>query len=307
VVSAAVVVFAGCRGVGINRPDADAPWDLDAAELLEWRADDPAFSQDRELEASGMTWFDGLLIVSVETYGRLLFIDPEPPYEARVVRLDVPAYSELEGVTVADNIAYICDEAHAAVHAVDLRTGSTADRMAAQRLPLRGVSVTGGKIGFEGVAASADGSMIYLLLERSGDERTGCVSKIFKMRIGASELVAEGEPLIVELEDCDWRLTGLEMRGGELLALKTQFPGERYQVISIDTSTGDHRVVLEMTDLLRSVRAEGWGNNVEGIAIAGDGALFLVGDNAVTDLVDAEEPPPTDEISLFLRVPPARR
>jgi hypothetical protein len=302
-----IVATAGCRSV--ERPSVGgAPsWDLEAVEFLEWQADDPVFSQNRELEASGMTLFDGSLIVSVETYGRLLFIDPVPPYRARVVRLDVPVHSELEGVTVADGIAYICDEAHAAVHAVDLAAPPTKGPMGAEQLPLRGISVRGGKIGFEGVAASADGSAIYLLLERSGNERTGCVSKIFTMRIGEDELVADGDPLTVELEDCNWRLTGLEMRDGELLALKTQFPGERYEVVSIDTENGDCRVVLEMTEFMRSVRAHGWGNNVEGIAIGEDGALYLVGDNAVTDVVDAHEPPVTDEISIFLRIPARRR
>jgi len=287
----------------VDREAVGPQWDLDQVEILEWQADDPAFSQDRALEASGMAIVDGRLVVSVETYGRLLVIEPEPPFDARVLRLEVPVYSELEGVTVSDDTLYICDEAHAAVHAFELTGEAPTGPIPTTQLPLRGVDVRGGKIGFEGVALSDDTSILYLLLERSGADEPGCVSKIFRMRIGEDALTVVGEPLIIDLEDCNWRLTGLELWGGRLLALKTQFPGERYEVISIDPFSGEWRVVLEMTDLLRSVRADGWGNNVEGIAVDDAGTLYLVGDNAVTGRVDEAEPPATDERALFLRIP----
>jgi hypothetical protein len=290
--------------VEVDREVVDPRWDLDRVEILEWRADDPAFSQDRALEASGMAMHRGRLVVSVETYGRLLLIEPEPPHEARVVRLGVPVYSELEGVTFSGDTAFICDEAHAAVYAVELSGGPTSGPFPTVQLSIRGVGVRGGKIGFEGVASGEDPSILYVLLERSGDHESGCVSKIFTMRIAEDGLTPEGDPLIIDLEDCNWRLTGLEMWQGRLLALKTQFPGDRYEVIAVDIATGEWHVVLEMTDLLRSVRADGWGNNVEGIAVDEDGTLYLVGDNAVTGRVETAEPPPTDEKTLFLRIPP---
>jgi hypothetical protein len=287
-------------------------WDLGAFELLRWAPDDPGFGQDHALETSGLAAGGGFLYAAVESYARLLQIDPER-LTARVVAVDVPRFSELEGIAVRGSTAYLCDEAHAAVYRVDLvdhlaiASGLAEGPLSARPLTLEGVSVPGGKIGFEGVALSTDGETLYLLLERSVAEEGGCVSTIFSMRVTADSLVAFGAPLEVPLEDCAWRLAGLEPWSGGLLALKTQYPGERYQVIFLDPATGAWRVVLELTELLRSVRSAGWGNNVEGIAVTDDGSLYLVGDNAVTMLVDLEEPPPTAELAIFLRIPPTYR
>ncbi len=118
-------------------------------------------------------------------------------------------------------------------------------------------------------------------------------------------LEEDGAPLTIALPDCDWRLTGLELWQGELLALKTQFPGERYELIAIDPDSGASRTVVELTELLRAVRREGWHNNVEGVAVTPDGTLWLVSDNAWTLVVDDPEPPKSHEKTLLLRIPPA--
>ncbi|MBD3853834.1 MAG: hypothetical protein IFJ96_03555 [Acidobacteria bacterium] len=49
---------------------------------------------------------------------------------------------------------------------------------------------------------------------------------------------------------------------------------------------------------------EGWSNNVEAIAVTGDGALWLVSDNAVTGIIDDDLPPPAESRTLLLRIPP---
>jgi hypothetical protein len=67
--------------------------------------------------------------------------------------------------------------------------------------------------------------------------------------------------------------------------------------------TGSTVLVQDLTDYLRSVRDDGWGNNVEGIAVDADGALWLIGDNAVTGVIDDPYPPETDERALLLRIP----
>jgi hypothetical protein len=291
----------GCRSIEAEKT-ALPSWDLERAELLEWQADDPAFAQDRALEASGMAVFDESLYVSSETYGRLIRIDPGS-LEAWVLRLDVPDFSELEGVAIHAGTAYLCDEAHAAVHVVDLTAEQANGSYPSRSLPLRGVSVVGGKTGYEGVALSSDASLLYLLLERSRGPDTGCVSKIFRMAIEAEALVARQDPIIVELEDCNWRLAALEMWRGHLLALKTQYPGERYELIAINPKTGGRQLVLEMTDLLRSVTADGWTNNVEGLGITEEGTLYLVGDNAVTGVVYDPVPPAIDDRTLLMRIP----
>ena len=151
------------------------------------------------------------------------------------------------------------------------------------------------------------GNRIFVLLERSGNEENGCVSRVFRFGRRDTDLVAEGVPLEVELEDCNWRLTGLAWWGNQLLALKTRFPGERYQVVTIDLIDGHSSVVLEMTDFLRSLGERGWSNNVEGIAVTPDGALWLVADNAVTGIIDDPRPPRTDEKTLLVRIPVADR
>jgi hypothetical protein len=55
--------------------------------------------------------------------------------------------------------------------------------------------------------------------------------------------------------------------------------------------------------LLRSLEARGWSNNVEGLAISPDGALWLVADNAVTGVIDDPLPPWIDVRTLLLRIP----
>jgi hypothetical protein len=297
-----MTTLAGCRSVEPEAP-ASPSWELERAELLEWQADDPAFAQERAIEASGMAVFNESLYVSSEAYGRLIRIDPGT-LEAWVLRLDVPRFSELEGLAIHDGTAFLCDEAHAAVHVVDLSEQTTGEPLLSRSLPLQGVSVAGGKIGFEGVALSPDGSLLYLLLERSFGSDGDCVSMVFRMDVEAGAFVARQDPIIVELEDCDWRLSALELWRGRLYALKTQYPGERYELIAIDPQTGDTELILVMTELLRSVTADGWTNNVEGLGITDDGTLYMVGDNAVTGIIDDPEPPPASWRTLLLRFPP---
>jgi hypothetical protein len=170
-------------------------------------------------------------------------------------------------------------------------------------MPVSGVDLVGGKIGVEGIEVSSDGRYIHLLLERSGDSTSGCVSRLWLLRIDGDRLIAEGTPVNIPLEDCNWRLTGLAWMDGRLLGLKTQYPGERYEVVEIDRIGGTFEVVQDLTEYLRGVRAAGWGNNVEGIAIGPDGALWLIGDNAVTGVIDDPYPPETDEKALLVRIP----
>lgn len=304
-VAGLVVVVLGAGGCATTPPAPVGPWDVARAEVLTWHADDENFGQGRALEASGLALTDEALVATAEKYARLLFFDAE--LEARVVEIGVPRYAELEGVAWHEGALYLCDEAHAAVYRVDLGAATVgAPKLAAIELPLEGIEVAGGKIGVEGIEVSRDGESVHLLLERSGEPPTGCVSRLWSLRIEPDRLVAEGEAIDLPLEDCNWRLTGLAWMGRRLLGLKTQFPGERYQVVEVDPATGATTLLQDLTDLLRSVRADGWGNNVEGIAVAADGALWLIGDNAVTGVIDEPYPPPTDEKALLLRIPPMR-
>jgi len=284
-------------------------WDLDRAEVVTWVSDDPSFAQAFAIEASGLAASGRYLFVPSEKYARLLVVDTGVDVAVRVIPLAVPRHAELEGVALGDGSLFFCDEAHAAVYSADIETdgllGSDLDDLPlpVREVLLEGIAVRGGKIGFEGIEVSSDGRSLYLLLERSGDETKGCVSRIFRLRVETGRLVVEAEPLEIPLEDCAWRLTGLAWWRGRLLALKTQYPGERYEVVMIDLVSGNCRVVLEMTELLRSLEREGWSNNVEGIAVASDGALWLVADNAVTGVIDDPLPKPTDSRTLLLRIP----
>jgi len=284
-------------------------WDVDRAEVVHWRSDHPSFDQEFALEASGLAASQRFLYVASEKYARLLQIDLSPDPRARVTALAVPPHSELEGVALHDGTLYLCDEANAAVYSAHLgdeqQLAVEPERRSieARELIVQGVRVQGNKIGFEGIEVSPDGRLLYVLLERSGDEASGCSAKIYRQRNRKGYLELEEDPLEVVLEDCTWRLTGLAWWGKRLLALKTQFPGERYQVVMIDPKSGEWRVVLELTEILRSLEEEGWSNNVEGIAVTSDGALWLVADNAVTGVIDEPLPPRTDQRTLLLRIP----
>jgi uncharacterized protein YjiK len=311
-----ILVFAAsvlsCRSaIDTGRPPLPR-WDVSRAEILSWRVADPEFNQDYALEASGLAAADGLLYVASEKYSRLLLMEAATDPVARVVELAVPAHAELEGVAVTQREVLLCDEAHAAVYLVPLRSLSRVAavdaaprgrRLPVRQLKLRGVSLRGGKIGFEGIEVDPRTGDILLLLERSRDPDDGCVSKIFRLRRTNDELVLSRRPIEVELDDCAWRLTGLGWWGNELIALRTQFPGERYEVVLVDLESGGAKVVLDLTEPLRSLGNEGWGNNVEGIAVTDDGALWLVSDNAVTGIIDDPRPPQTDELTLLLRIP----
>jgi hypothetical protein len=305
----AVVAALGCRSVAVPE-DHEPPWDVARAEVIRWQPDDPAFGQDFALEASGLAVSAHVLYVPSEKYARLLVIDLKDVARARVRRLAVPKYSELEAVAVIDGGVLLCDEAHATVYEVtigddDRSTSDLEDEpLVARELFLDGVDVEGGKIGFEGIEVDSDGGAVFLLLERSETDVGGCVSRIYRLRRQEERLTADRGPLNVALPDCTWRLTGLAWWGERMIALKTQYPGERYEVVTVDLETGAALVVLELTEFLRALAKEGWSNNVEAIAVTGDGALWLASDNAVTGIIDDALPPPAESRTLLLRIPP---
>ena len=305
----AVIAGLGCRSVAVPE-DHEPPWDVARAEVIRWQPDDPLFGQDFALEASGLAVSEHVLYVPSEKYARLLVIDLEDDARARVWRLMVPKHSELEAVAVIDGGVLLCDEAHATVYEVTFGNGdrSAAELdpgpLAARELPLDGVDVEGGKIGFEGIEVDRDSGAVFLLLERRETDVGSCVSRIYRLRRQEGRLTAEGDPLNVALPDCTWRLTGLAWWDERMIALKTQYPGERYEVVTIDLTTGAALVVLDLTELLRALEKEGWSNNVEAIAVTGDGALWLVSDNAVTGIIDDPLPPPAKSRTLLLRIPP---
>jgi hypothetical protein len=280
--------------------------------VVRWRADEPSFAQDFAVEASGMASSRRFLWVPSEKYGRLLIIKSSGRPRVKTVPLSVQRHAELEGVALLAGGVILCDEAHAAVYEVmvenekDLFATPLIEPLPVSVLTLEGVSVRGGKIGFEGIEVNPDDGTVYLLLERSGDENIGCVSRIWSLLRTDGILRSDGNPIDVTLEDCTWRLTGLAWWNSRLIALKTKFPGELYEIVTVDLRTGDSEVLLDPTELLRSLSDDGWSNNVEGIAVGDDGSLWLVADNAVTGVIDDPTPPPGESRTLLLRIPPTR-
>jgi hypothetical protein len=250
------------------------------------------------------------LYIPSEKYARFLVFETGAGNAVGVVRLDVPRHTELEGVAVSGDHLLFCDEAHAAVYETADLGGDRIEEaigglpVAVQKLELVGVGVRGGKIGFEGIETVPTTGDVELLLERDGNEESGCVSRIYRLRRTGSTLAARGEPIAVQLEDCAWRLTGLAWWENRLIALKTQFPGEQYEIVAVDLATGDTEVLLVMTDFLRAIGRRGWSNNVEGLAVSEDGSLWLVADNAETGVIDDPLPPSSDVRTLLLRIPP---
>ena len=307
--AAAVLVTYGCTERAQAPAEPAAIWDLARAEVVEWQADDPSFNQEYAVEASGMAAVGSVLFIPSEKYSRLLVFQIHGERRISVVRLDVPRHSELEGVAATGDSLLLCDEAHAAVYElIDAGEEKIAAAMggppvAVQKLELEGVAVRGGKIGFEGIEVEPETGDVLLLLERDGTEDTGCVSRIYRLRRLGAALISQGEPVEVQLEDCAWRLTGLSWWNGHLIALKTQFPGERYEIVTVDLGSGTVEVILELTDYLRSLPAQGWSNNVEGLAITQNGDLWLVADNAWTGVIDDPLPPSIDVRTSLLRIP----
>ena len=302
----------GCRSVPSPEATPSPAWDIDRAQVVQWRADDPSFEQGFGLEASGLAASPHFLFVPSEKYSRLLLVDPSDGARVRTVRLAVPHHAELEGVALIPGGMLLCDEAHAAVYDVPIEdeqrlfASAGAEPLPVNKLTLEGVAVRGGKVGFEGIEVDPDDGTVYLLLERSGTDATGCRSRIWSLQRTGDGLHSDGDPIEVTLEDCAWRLTGLAWWGGRMIALKSQYPGERYEIVTIDLATGGTDVVLDLTEFLRSLGKQGWSNNVEGIALGGDGSLWLVADNAVTGVIDNPLPPPTESRTLLLRLPPSK-
>jgi len=306
---AAVIAGQGCRSAAVPE-NQGPPWDVARAEVIRWQPDDPSFGQGFALEASGLAVSEHELYVASEKYARLLLFDLEGDAGARVRRLEVPRHAELEAVAVIDDGVLLCDEAHATVYQVTIGDDDwsamdlESEPLVARELPLDGVDVEGDKIGFEGIEVDRDGGAVFLLLERSETDVGSCVSRIYRLRRHGGRLTADRDPLNVALPDCTWRLTGLAWWGERMIALKTQYPGERYEVVTVDLATGAALVVLDLTEFLRALAKEGWSNNVEGIAVTGDGALWLVSDNAVTGIIDDPTPPPAKTRTLLVRIPP---
>ena len=311
IVLSLLVLAIGCRSATGPDPESAPPWDIARAQVVRWQADDPYFAQDFAIEASGLAASDRFLWVTSEKYGGLLLIDLQGRPYVKTVRVGVPKHAELEGVALVEGGLLLCDEAHAAVYEVPIDSEEQVfasppeQALPVDSLTLEGVGVVGGKIGFEGIEFDATDGTVYLLLERSGSEETGCVSRIWDLQRANGALRSDGDPLEVQLDDCTWRLTGLAWWEGGLIALRTQYPGMRYEVVTVDLQTGDTTVLLDPTKLLRLLAREGWSNNVEGIAVSGDGSLWLVADNAVTGVIDEPLPPLGDSSTLLLRIPPA--
>jgi len=302
----------GCRSVTVPEPTPLPPWDVARAQTIHWQADESSFAQDFAIEASGLAASPRFLYVPSEKYSRLLLVEQSDIARAVTVRLAVPHHAELEGVALVSGGVLLCDEAHAAVYEVPIEdeqqlfSSPEREPLPVHELALEGVDVRGGKLGFEGIEVDLDDGTVYLLLERSGTAATGCVSRIWRLRRTADGLHSTGDPIEVTLEDCAWRLTGLAWWGGRMIALKTQFPGERYEIVTVDLATGGTDLLFDLSEFLRSLGKQGWSNNVEGIAVGGDGSLWLVADNAVTLVIDNPLPPPKEDRTLLLRIPPTK-
>ena len=129
----------------------------------------------------------------------------------------------------------LCDEAHAAVYEVSIIENNSfrslrRHRRCRLRPSLGGVCVRGGKIGFEGIE-----------VDEKRAPFTFCSSGAApKIRLRVTDLgtppesqapARRGDLVEVQLEDCTWRLTGLAWWKGRMIALRTKFPGMRYEVV----------------------------------------------------------------------------
>ncbi len=303
-----VLSLAGCRSIEVPDPaeqdDRGPWWDVEQAEILVWQADDPAFAQEMALEGSGLVAHDGMLLATSEKYAHVLQIDPVT-LKVETFVMDLPQYAEIEGLTVDGGELLLCDEANAAVWAAGLPSEKTNGRLGVRRLELVGFELSGGKLGVEGITVDqGPPHEVYLVLERTGAKEEGCRATIFKLSRQEDQLMPSADPLVIPMEDCNWRLTALQFWNGRLLALKTRYPGERYEVVVIDRETGSLTTVLDMTDLLIGVRNDGWGNNIEGVTVTKDGSLWLISDNAMTDKARTVKPPPARDKTLLMRFPP---
>lgn len=304
-----VMVVTGCQSSApshrVEGADSEARWDPGAVEVIDWKAERTGFDPDYAIEASGLALLDGVVYLPAEKYASLVEVSLGRSEPAGVVRLAVPRLSELEGLAISDGRLLICDEAHAAVYEVDLgsRVAASGGKVPAEKLLLPNLGVAGGKLGFEGLAVNENSGMVYLLLERSGDPDAGCMSTIFRLRREESSFESAAEPIQIELDDCTWRLTGLDWVNGELLALKTSFPGFEYQIVVVDEETGTAKLVQDITEMSRAFVDQGFDNNLEGLSVGKDGELYLVSDNRVSGIIDAEIPAKAGARTLLIRVP----
>jgi len=290
-----LLLVSACRTAAPPAP-ALPQWDMSGAEFLQWKADDPNFGPDRAVEASGMAAGDGVLWVPLEKYSRILQIDTDS-LEARVLEIPLPAETEIEALTrEGDDGFLMTDEAHGAVFALDRN-------FRPRRVDIRGIEFEGSKDGIEGITAAGN-TQVFLLLERSRNPDGSCYSTVFPLRRSDEGLDWEEKELILPLEDCNWRLSGLDYFRGHLLALKTRFPGQRYRLVEINPQTAHVTPVLDMTDLILKAEEEGFHGNLEGLAVDNDGVLWIVSDDAMTQKASDGPPPEVSRKSLLLRIPP---
>lgn len=292
------LLFSGCRSTQAPSGEQSLPqWNLAGARFLQWKADDEDFDQDHAIEASGMAADGEILWIASEKFAHLLKLNSRT-LEARVEAVDLPPFSELEGITVDQKHGMlITDEAHADIFV--LRGGSQP-----RSIDLTALGIHGGKEGIEGIASTNDGrDRVFLLQERSRVSKAQCASTVFPLRWEGDQLIADGPKLISPMEDCNWRLTALEYYRGKLLGLKTRFPGPRYQLVMINSRNGELTQLLDLDALIDKAEAEGWHGNIEGFAITADETLWIVSDNAMTKNRGLEAPPMSRRKTLLLRIP----
>ncbi|MCP4901424.1 MAG: esterase-like activity of phytase family protein, partial [bacterium] len=202
------------------------------------------------------------------------------------------------------------DETHAAVYEVligdeavlaEAKPGDS--QLTATQLDLPDLGVVGGKLGFEGLAIDVKTGVIYLMLERSGDSRSGCRSTIYRLRRNGEALEEIAPPIELELENCTWRHTGLDFVSDKLVALKTSYPGFEYQIVEIDPQDGSSLLVQDITKMARVLAEQGFSNNLEGMIIGAEGELYLVSDNRAGALFVGSLPPKAKHKTLIVKLP----
>lgn len=290
-----LTLLVGCGGFRRGpKADLQALWDFDAADALAFA------TQDKEWRFSALASDDKSLYLIGEREGRLLKLGYPVSPRGRFDELALWGRegADYEGAALAGDSLYLLDVPSGPANSdpplvVKVSRDKPDERGSAYPLSLPGLDCRGGQC-LSGIAV-AQGA-VYLLDEQDVLPGGGCAARLYTTTLGGLEAGGSGgaQALSLPLPDCHWRYTDIHpLYVGErlyLLALKTFCATSREgseceddaYAVEIINPQGATKVVssYHFTEAaVRWWRMADVSRNLQGLAIGGDGALYIVSDN----------------------------
>ena len=318
---------------------SNALWDITKIKPHAWmknNSSERGYSPKHKIEISAIgVDSKGYIYMACEKYPNILQFKTADTGEPSLLRYDKPEAIEIEAMAIHKNkesekeTMYLCDEKNLNIYPFDIGSNAVVKE---GTISLKGLGVdisntknpsdTKDNDSIEGLVVSETfygikeegvdykGLWFYLLDERDKDIDKKYYAKIYitKLKSNGTELEKYKVPVKFMLDDGgNERLTDLfEFKDG-LYAIISQ-KGKRYEIVKCNIQKSIAEPVSpSFTDYVLKLDKI-YSTNFEGATVKGDGTLFIVSDNALSDEKDGDNPllinkEKGDRVTAFLEIP----